>query len=94
MLRVIRNSAKYKGIPFDLCEEDFDIPAVCPVLGIPLMFAEGGSPTDNSPSLDKFIPELGYVKGNVAVISMKANRMKSNATVEDVERLLNWMRHF
>jgi hypothetical protein len=39
---------------------------------------------DNSPSLDRKTPELGYVRGNVAFISTKANRIKSNATTEEI----------
>ena len=52
------------------------IPDVCPVLDIDLMISEGCS-TYNSPSIDKLIPELGYVKGNIDVISHKANTLKS-----------------
>lgn len=43
---------------------------------------------NDSPTIDKIIPNLGYVKGNVWVISAKANRMKSNATVEELELLV------
>lgn len=61
------------------------------MLGIPLAFNEGHV-KDDSPSLDKFIPEKGYVRGNVAIISHRANVMKSNATVQEVEALFRWMR--
>jgi hypothetical protein len=95
ILNAARQRAVKEGLPFDITEDDFELPDVCPVLGIPLEFAEGkGHYTSNSPSLDKFDPSAGYVKGNVAVISMKANRMKNDATIEEVERLLHWMRHF
>ncbi|AUO78181.1 hypothetical protein RSEGYP2_21 [Ralstonia phage RsoP1EGY] len=91
MLRNARNRAKAQGLPFDLEESDIQIPLLCPVLGIPLEVSRGHF-TDNSLALDKFIPELGYVKGNVAVISQKANVMKSNATIQEVEALAAWMR--
>lgn len=68
--------AKKEGIPFNITLEDLEIPEVCPVLGIPLKgWSENnvGGYKDDSPSIDKFIPELGYVKGNVSVISFKAN---------------------
>jgi hypothetical protein len=56
---------------------------LCPALHIPLMWGgEGGR--SNSPSLDKKVPALGYVRGNVAFISNKANQIKSNATTEEV----------
>ena len=34
------------------------------------------------------IPELGYIKGNVWVISNKANRIKNNATLEELRLLV------
>ncbi len=85
-----RKRARDKGFPFDITFEDVIIPDVCPVLGIPLMVAIG-TPTASSPSLDKFIPSKGYVKGNIHVISHKANQMKSNASLQEVELLLQWM---
>lgn len=45
-------------------------------------------PGDNSPSIDKVDPELGYIKGNIRVISFKANRMKQDNTKEQLEKLL------
>ena len=88
-------SAKYRankvGCPFSIdWRTDVKIPEVCPVLGIPLKFGEKHS-QDDSPSLDRVIPELGYVPGNVAVISHKANTMKSNATLSELKRLVAWM---
>ena len=53
-------------------------PECCPALGIPL--AVQSKTSDNSPSLDKIIPALGYVPGNIVVVSHLANRIKSNAT--------------
>lgn len=84
--------AKREGIPFDLERSDLKLPDVCPVLGIPLIVSEG-RPSDNSPTIDKFIPELGYVKGNIAIISYLANRIKTNATTEQVRKVLEWMEY-
>ncbi len=40
--------------------------------------------SSSSPSLDRIIPEKGYVKGNVIVVSNKANVIKNNATPEEI----------
>ena len=69
--------AKAQGIPFDIDVTDINIPDVCPVLGIKLKIHTGKSGAfKDSPSLDKIIPELGYVKGNVQVMSQLANQMR------------------
>lgn len=80
-------------VPFNLTTEDLRIPEVCPVLGIPLFFSERGR-GDNTPSVDRVNPDLGYVRGNVAVISWRANRMKSRFSRDEFERLVAWLRAF
>lgn len=68
------------------------IPEFCPVLGMKLECNAGtGHAKQNSPSLDKVIPELGYVKGNVQVISYLANVMKHDATPEQMLRFAKWV---
>ena len=87
-----RSRARAKGIPFDITLDDIVIPEVCPVYGVPLERAEGTrGPGEYSPTLDKVIPELGYVKGNVQVISWRANRLKSNGTLEDFQAITRWL---
>ena len=86
----IKSSAKKNNVPFDITIDDIIIPKVCPVLGIPIVLGESKR-SDNSPSLDKFVPELGYVKGNINVISWRANRLKNNGTPEEFRRLVKWM---
>lgn len=83
MFHTAKRRAKDQGIPFDITLDDIDIPSHCPLLGIPL-FTGKGACCDNSPTLDKLVPSLGYVKGNVIVISDKANRIKSNATLDEI----------
>ena len=41
----------------------------------------------DSPSLDRIFPESGYTKGNVRVISWRANWIKNNSTIEEIEKL-------
>lgn len=88
-----RKRAKQKGLPFDITEDDIPVPTFCPVLGIPLMVSNSKR-QDNSPTLDRIIPELGYVKGNVMIISFKANRLKSNATPAEIQAVLDYIERY
>jgi hypothetical protein len=90
ILSQARVRAKVKEVPFSLKIEDLTIPEVCPVFNTPLVWTSNIA--DDTPSLDRLIPELGYVKGNVAFISYKANRIKSNATLPEVEAVVAWMK--
>lgn len=87
-IRAICSKSKYNGIPFDLTEEDIIIPDICPVLGIPL----DGKTRDRGWSVDRIVPEKGYVKSNIRIISMRANRLKSDASLLDVENILKYMK--
>ena len=86
----IKSRAKKSGIPFDLTLEDIVFPEVCPVLGIALRrnYDKGSGYHADSPSLDKIDPKLGYIKGNVRIISSRANLLKSNAEVWELELVL------
>lgn len=76
-------------IPFNLDRSDLVIPAKCPVLGMPLVFA-GQKNKDTSPSVDRIVPSLGYTKGNVIITSFRANRIKSDATVEELKTITDF----
>jgi hypothetical protein len=73
-----------------LKDKDVSVPDVCPVLGIPLKVVSGKGFTDNSPSLDRIVPSLGYVPGNVVVISMRANRIKSDASLAELKKIVEF----
>jgi hypothetical protein len=82
-----KQRAKKTGVSFDLNPEDINIPEFCPVLGIKL--EKGiGKLIPASPSVDRIIPERGYIRGNIRVISHRANLLKSNATTEELEKIL------
>jgi hypothetical protein len=91
--RQLLHSAKYRakkqGLPFSITRDDIKIPALCPALGIPLVVHRRAHGPD-SPSVDRLIPALGYVKGNIAVISHFANQVKLNATPEQLMRIALW----
>jgi len=77
--------AKENGTPFSLTVFDVpDIPAVCPVLGIPLVANTVAGPLDSSPSVDRITPALGYVPGNIRIISNRANRLRGDATAAEL----------
>lgn len=84
-----RRSIKH-AVPFTLAESDLTIPTHCPVLGIPLAVGTLQD-KDASPTVDRMVPALGYVPGNVAVISHRANRIKSDATPEELGKILEWI---
>lgn len=90
MLTRIKSRCKLNNIPFNLDLDDIKIPEFCPVLGIKLNPRTLKATCSNeSPSLDRIYPDKGYIKGNVRVISARANLLKSNATVEELECVLN-----
>lgn len=92
VLRAAKNRAQKRNIKFNLELEDIDIPKVCPILGIELAHNRGShGGKDSSPSLDRINPELGYLKGNVQIISFKANMMKSSASPQELKAFANWI---
>ena len=94
-----RCRAKKIGVPFDISYEDLlPLPERCPVFGIPLVYDAGGAgvssgkPMAARASLDRLVPEKGYVKGNVSVISWRANFLKRDASLEELEKLVDWLK--
>jgi hypothetical protein len=83
--------AKNLSVPFNLEPTDITIPVTCPVLHIKLAVNKR-TWKDDSPTLDRIKPALGYVRGNVRVISWRANRLKSDATLGDLEALVLYMK--
>lgn len=90
-----KRRAKAKGIEFDLTTKTCPkVPEFCPILGIKLEMRPDGvkGPWNASPTLDRIDPNMGYTVDNVRVISFQANRMKSDMTIEMLERLISYMR--
>lgn len=93
----IRTRAKQNNVPFDgdymTVDNMLELKASegnkCPVFGVPFMYGKDIQ-CDASPSIDKVIPSLGYVRGNVAIISDKANRIKRNASLEELKQIVDW----
>lgn len=89
ILNGTRSRAKERGIDFNLDLKDIVIPETCPICQIPLKYSS--KRTNNTPSIDRINNSLGYTKGNVRVISWRANRLKSNITKEEVSRLNDYL---
>jgi hypothetical protein len=83
MLDAAKGRAKRKNIEFTISEKDIVINDFCPWLGLRLVRNKGRH-RDNSPSLDRVDNTLGYVPGNIEVISQKANFIKNTATLDDL----------
>lgn len=90
--------AKYRHIygkhlgEFDLTEADFDWPECCPALGIRLRYeAQRSRNANDAPTIDRIDSALGYVRGNIQILSRKANRIKNDGSPEEVMRVARFM---
>lgn len=85
--------AKRFGLDFDIDLEDIAIPEYCPALGIKLRTEPAGKNwgSYDSPSVDRIDPNKGYVKGNIQVISWRANSIKKNATAQELRMISDFM---
>lgn len=86
LLARVKSRSTKKGIKFDLTITDIVIPKVCPVLGTPFTYG-----TYYAASLDRVDNTKGYVKGNVQVLSHKANAMKNSANIEELKAFAKWV---
>lgn len=89
-----KDRAIEQGIVFSISKEDIQIPDVCPMLGIPLFFNESGSgeKNPNSPSIDRIDPSKGYEVGNILICSWRANQLKNDGTLEELEKIVAYLR--
>lgn len=86
-----RRRAKESGLRFSITKADLEKTEICRLLEEPLDFSASKKAAPNSPAIDRIDPRLGYVPGNVQVISYRANRIKNDATFEEFEKIyLNW----
>lgn len=84
--------AKKRGIEFSITVDDLHWPLFCPVLGIRLDYPTGEDLgrrwlNDCSPSLDRWDNSLGYIPGNVYIVSWRANRLKADGVPDDLLRV-------
>lgn len=85
----LKSSAKRRGIEFNLTKEDIDdigLPLRCPILDIPLKFNSSFA-DDDSYSFDRIDSSKGYTRDNLVVISLRANKLKNNASLEELQKI-------
>ena len=92
MLIAAKSRAKKRGLVFEIDTADIEMPAVCPLLGLTLVRSSTGKMCPTSPSLDRKDSAKGYIPGNVWVISWRANWLKNNATLAELELLTTNLR--
>lgn len=88
----LKHSAERRNIHFDLKPTDIDtigIPITCPILDIPLYFHRQ-KVQDDSISFDRIDSSKGYTVDNLIVISYRANRLKSDATLDELKRITHF----
>jgi len=92
LFRQLKNSAIKRGIEFDLDLSDLNeisFPITCPILGMPLHFNRG-KVEDNSYSVDRMDSTKGYTVDNIIIVSYRANRLKSDATLEELKNITDF----
>ncbi len=92
-----KRRATEKGIEFAISIDDLlPLPTVCCVLNVPLNYkgTKNRGFVNDCPSIDRIDPTKGYVPGNVQIISWRANRIKSDASILELESVLKYMKGF
>lgn len=87
-----KQRASEKGLQFTITPSDIVIPTLCPVLLFPLVVGKNNNQNKfNSPTIDRIDNSKGYTPDNICVISYRANSLKSNATTQELTRVLAYM---
>lgn len=88
----MKRKAKEKSLAFDLDAEYLESiwTGICPISQY-LIFTDLPKEHDSHAELDRIIPSRGYVKGNVAWIERKYNRIKGQATIQELKEVISWL---
>lgn len=94
MLAQTKTSAKKRGIAFNITEKSLQPFQVlrCPILGMRLIYGGcNGHAKPNSASIDRINSSRGYVRGNIAIISYRANLIKNDGSADEHRRIAAYM---
>jgi len=93
LLNTIKGRAKAQGLNFNLQYEDLNPPKFCPVFNVEIGRIEPHSKASKrfSISVDRIIPEKGYTKDNIQIISQLANVMKHDASINELKMFARWI---
>lgn len=80
-----------RKLPYTISVDDIIIPDNCPICGVLMRPSEKRGGDSQSPTLDKIVPEIGYVKGNIAVICKGCNSMKGKGSADDHRRIADYI---
>jgi len=87
-----KQNCKNLNVLFDVEFDDIEWPTHCPVLGIELdYYGMLGSRNPASVSFDRIDSSIGYIPGNVHIISWKANRIKNDGTAEEHRKIADYI---
>jgi hypothetical protein len=92
MLNNSKQRAKSVGLEHTLTIDDIVIPDYCPVLNIKLETGDRKS-HENAPSIDRIDNNKGYIKGNIMIMSTRANKLKKDATIDELIMIGNFYRN-
>ena len=87
-----RGRAKERGIEFSITEKDLELPECCPILDLKLDYFSHSAAVDNIATIDRIDSSKGYIPGNIQIISFLANRIKSDASIDTLEKVLKYLK--
>jgi hypothetical protein len=93
LLKISKIRARNKNLEFSITEKDLTLPKLCPLLNIPLQINKEKRQGD-SYSIDRINNNKGYIPGNVWIISARANWLKNNASIEELQLLVKNLTHW
>lgn len=89
----VKKRARDRELEFTLTLDDIVFPSKCPVLGIDIV-RDGSAGVNHLPSIDRIDSSKGYTPDNIQWLSFRANTLKSNATVDELEKILAHIKTF